>query len=370
MKIKAILLCAAVALMAACNNQKTGYNITGTAEGAADGDSVFLAQMQGFFSFIPLDTAIIKDGKFSFTGTQEGADIRFIVVQHEGQNAGMAQIILENADIDVKIFADPEKQAEVNGGPSQQLFAQYEKESVPLVEKSSKIWEQAQDSTLSDEKRAELEKQLEAAGKEQMNFNKKFILDHNPSPISDLLFGYNATEFEEADVEEILAAMKEKGSQLPFYKAIMLEREAAAKTAVGAKFTDIAMKSIDGKEMKVSDYVSKNKLTLIDFWASWCGPCMAEMPVVKKAYDQFHAKGFEVVGISLDENADAWKAAVERLKLPWPQMSDLKGWQSEGAQLYNVKAIPTNALVQNDGTIIAKDLRGDSLIVKLGELLK
>jgi len=356
-------------LFGACT-KNDGYTITGTAEGAADGDSVFLASMQGFFSLIPLDTTIVKDGKFKFTGSQEGADIRFVAVIHEGQNIGLAQIILENAPIDVKIFADPNKQAEVKGGPSQELFSQYEEESMKIAEKSSGLWEEIKDSTLTDEQREEIEKKLDQFAKEQTAFNKKFILDHNPSPISDMLFGYNASEFNESDIEEILAAMKEKGSQLPFYKAFVLEREASAKTAVGQTFTDIASKTIDGKAAKVSDHVSKNKLTLIDFWASWCGPCMAEMPFVKKAYDQFHSKGFEVVGISLDNDANAWKAAVERLKLPWPQLSDLKGWESESASLYNVKAIPANILVSQDGKIVAKDLRGDSLTQKLSELLK
>lgn len=109
---------------------------------------------------------------------------------------------------------------------------------------------------------------------------------------------------------------------------------------------------------------------MIDFWASWCGPCRAEMPNVIKAYNEYKDKGFGVVGISLDNDAAAWKSAIKSLGIPWAQMSDLKGWQSAGAALYNVRAIPATVLIDQSGKIIAKDLRGDDLEAKLKELLK
>ena len=141
-------------------------------------------------------------------------------------------------------------------------------------------------------------------------------------------------------------------------------------TEVGNKYIDFKLPGIQGNDVAVSDYVAKNKYTLIDFWASWCPPCRAEMPTIVQAYANYHSQGFEVIGVSLDNNREPWIAALEQLGMTWPQMSDLKGWKCAGAELYNIRSIPANVLVDQQGIIVAKDLRGEGLLSKLAELMK
>ena len=135
------------------------------------------------------------------------------------------------------------------------------------------------------------------------------------------------------------------------------------------QFTHFDMMGADGKMHNTSDYVGKGNYVLVDFWASWCGPCRAEMPHVKKAYEAFKDKGFDILGVSLDNKEEAWKGAIKQMELNWNHVSDLKGWKCEGAVMYGVRSIPYTMLIGPDGSVVATNLRGQALYNKLEELL-
>ena len=143
------------------------------------------------------------------------------------------------------------------------------------------------------------------------------------------------------------------------------EIDLAAATGINSKFVDLGLPGPQGQTVWVGDYVGQNKLVLIDFWASWCGPCIRELPNVVKAYERFHDKGLEIVGVSLDKDKASWLAAIEQTGQKWPQMSDLKGWDCEGAALYGIQSIPANVLIDDHGKIVARDLRGDALLKEI-----
>ena len=138
---------------------------------------------------------------------------------------------------------------------------------------------------------------------------------------------------------------------------------------IGQQYTDLEMADPDGKMHKLSEVVGEGHWVLVDFWASWCGPCRAEMPNVLEAYNKYHAKGFEVIGVSFDNKHGAWVKAVDQLKMPWLQISDLKGWSCAAAPIYKIDAIPDNILIDPQGKIVDRALRGKALHNRLQRLL-
>lgn len=145
-------------------------------------------------------------------------------------------------------------------------------------------------------------------------------------------------------------------------------QEEKKNAVVGKQFTDLEEPDVDGNMHKLSEYVGKGKWVLVDFWASWCGPCLREMPNVVKAYETYHAKGFDIVGLSFDNKKEPWVKAIADQNMPWTHLSDLKGWRTVASAVYDVNSIPDNLLIDPQGKIVARGLRAQALQDKLRDI--
>ncbi|HJY13009.1 MAG TPA: TlpA disulfide reductase family protein, partial [Flavobacterium sp.] len=176
--------------------------------------------------------------------------------------------------------------------------------------------------------------------------------------------------FDAIEMEKIFGTINPSLRETYFGKQVAERIASVKKTQEGVQAADFSQPDVTGKIVKLSDY--KGKYVLIDFWASWCAPCRRENPNLVKAYAQYKDKGFQILGVSLDKAADKakWIKAIADDRLTWTQVGDLKGWENAAAQLYEVKAIPMNFLIDPTGKIIAKELRGESLDEKLKQIFE
>ncbi len=217
------------------------------------------------------------------------------------------------------------------------------------------------------ERFVQLSAKYDSLANEQLKLIKQIIRENHDNQIPAKYIKEAMYQF---SYEELKAALDPTAA---YYNSPELEKPKRLlagyeKRRPGMKFHDLEMEDTDDRYATLSQWVGQGQYVLIDFWASWCGPCRQEMPNVVKNYEKYHSKGFNIVGVSLDQKKESWVAAIQQLGMKWPQISDLKGWKSAAVDVYGISSIPSSVLVAPDGTIVAIDLRGNSLSEKLREI--
>lgn len=352
-----------ILLIASCTD-KNAYKLSGSfPNDDFEGKTVYLISLNQDI----LDSAKVKNKQFKFDGIAPvKSEVHFIQFDEQNQPA-----IFFPEPGKIELSFDSTFIPQVKGTPLNDNFQQFSNEIAQMFKSSMELLD-----TMSKELEEEKITEKEFSEKRESFLNKfqakvyGFIKSNIQTPLGEYLFlDYSYYLKPEQMIE--LISMSE-----PEFKAMenvqRAEKIAVAQTAsaAGKPYINIKGKNQDDKDVSLSDYVGKGKIVLVDFWASWCGPCIKTLPEMIKIYQKYKNKGFEIVGVSLDNEKTAWENATKKHQITWPQFSNLQGWTDEAAQAYGINSIPATFLIGKDGIIIEKNPEVKTLELKLEELLK
>lgn len=357
-----ILILLAIGLFYSCNKQPN-YTISGVI--ADTTQNMIYLQKRGDGEFVNIDSAQLDKGKFKMSGVVDVPEEYYLCKD----NHDRILFFLENSKIKVVADSSTLKGAEINGGEVQAVYNDYYGKYQRLYDYMITQYYKARAETDEVKKQA-MEAHVDSLYEDVELFQKVFMMEHPKSPVAvyilkEIQYGRNAQE-----LSELFQKLDTSLVRMQTYQYLAKRISDLQKVAVGQVAPDFTQNDPDGNPVIFSEVYSANKYTLVDFWASWCGPCRAENPNVVKAYQEFHSYGFGVFGVSLDSNRERWLKAIEDDGLVWKHVSDLRGWDNKVAKEYSVNSIPSNFLVNENGEIIATELSGEKLISKLEALLK
>lgn len=388
--MKQLVVLFSALILISCN----GFKLEGSAKGVKDGTKVYLVTADSTGGPKPKDTVEVKNETFAFEG--EVDNLEYALVGIEGVNNGSIPLILESGNINLKFDIKEPYKSKIGGTENNDLLQAYNNLNISnqdkvmaFIKPYEGFLQQVQIKKQKNEKLTEDEEKqyalIVAEGKKfqaQNDKTSKDFIKKNEDKFVSVLLIENLFFNYKIDTKEVKAFYDKLSDDLKNTKsAISIKRELDLRIATEKKYpapekkkvnnttkaANFSAKTPEGKIVSLKE--SLGKVTIIDFWASWCGPCRAENPNVVALYNELHSKGLNIIGVSLDEDATKWKNAIAKDKLTWTQISNLKGWQDPIALDYKVEGIPATFILDANGNIVAKNLRGDELKAKVKELL-
>ena len=349
--------------------QQNSFKIEGTADGFEEGDTLYISNDMN--EGTPIDSVIIKDGKFSYSGSSDSISLWMIY----SKNQPFLNVVFFNepGTITATLAQDPGK-SRIAGTKSNDGWQQLNDMTTQFSEKMQQLAEPLYAGDLTEEQQKVL---LDSLNDIQADMNKCVvkIAEENIDNELGLFILTNFTSdddsFDNAKRRELIDRLPAKARERKEVKELEKIIEVSSTTDKGQKLKNFDLSTPEGGQLSLMEEIGQHKVTILDFWASWCGPCREEMPHMKSLLGQYQEKGLGVIGISVDDDEDAWKKAIQELGLSWKQTRDsTKEKELSIAALFQVQAIPYMVVVGQNGTILEKGLRGEELQQFIAEQLK
>jgi thiol-disulfide isomerase/thioredoxin len=355
--MKKLLFLALPAMLASCANSNE-YKINGTASADAEGKHVYLVAESSDL----VDSCLVTDGKFTFKGTIEGEELCLVSFGHS-----RAPIILQQgteAEVDLASMPTMVKD---NGGLNDTFYGVMQN----IMNANLSIRDREDKMRDANASPAEIETAMQPARDSVYNLYRESITNNKDNMVGAYILSMTARSL--FGSLEMLDSMKNEVkyvSKLKSFNSYYASLKAIAATQEGQPFTDFAGKDLEGNDVKLSDYVGKGKFVLIDFWASWCGPCKAEIPNLMELYKKFGGEKFTVVGINVYDEEAKCKETLKAEGVEYPQIIVANNTPEHAAKLYGVSGIPQIMLFAPDGTILKRNLRGEEMKKFVADQLK
>jgi thiol-disulfide isomerase/thioredoxin len=361
-KIKFLIgLAVAIITLTSCNSNS--FKVEGTVEGVEDGDTLLVFSNGPE----PLDTLIVKEGKFAWKGEADSVFLCSVVAQDA---RAMAMFFREPGTINLLLSATGD--SKVSGTESNDALQQLNMVFAESQKKAEELMTKINTDSLDENQQVEIYTQYTELQIQVNEKVKEMALSNLNNEFGYFFFtqlAYNE-DFTRDQIMDALSKMPKKFVERQAIKDIQKRIEETFSTGIGQQIQDFNMKSPDDQNISIMNLVKQNKITILDFWASWCMPCREEMPMMKKLLEEYQEKGLGIIGISLDDKKDDWTSCIEELGLNWPQVSDLNRGTSPAVRSFEFQAIPFTVVVDQEGKILARELRGEALAKFISEQLQ